>query len=61
MPPYTRALRVRTKCTCSIGHTHTYTKYLTLNGGWLRFEPVISCHIGSDTMLKTNSTKSLNL
>ena len=33
----------------------------TLNEGWLRFEPVTSYHVGSDTMLKNQLNQKLKL
>ena len=44
-PPHTRALWAR-----SVDAAHALlihgAKYSTLNEGWLRFEPVTSCHPG---------------
>ena len=48
-PPHTRALWAR-----SVDAAQSFpipgVKYYTLNERWLKFEPVTSCHVGSDTM-----------
>ena len=37
------------------------TEYSTLNERWLRFEPVTSCHVGSDTMSKNQLNQKFKL
>ena len=36
-------------------------KYSTLNEGWLRFEPMTSCHAGSDTMSRSQLNQKFKL